>query len=210
MGLPRTCPYACIGWHRRVNLIRNRTTDETRKWAVKLLEGRKIDDLDAGVDDQKGYKALLHGNPPHVMNVPSMAEETDFIVKHLKQLESEGVPINSVCLVCRTHSLLLQYEAALQSTGLATYMIKRSAAENRSTPGLRLATMHRVKGLEFDHIIIAGVNEGIVPLQMVLQGQDKLIGNRSLTVFVYQVWWVGSRKSYVSIVWQMVTRTITL
>lgn len=152
--------------------INYRTTDETRKWAVKLLEGRKIDDLDAGVDDQKGYKALLHGNPPQVVNLPSMAEETDFIVKHLKQLESEGVPINSVCLVCRTHGLLVQYEAALQSAGFTTYLIKRSAAENRSTPGLRLATMHRVKGLEFDHLIIAGVNEGIVPLQMVLEGQD--------------------------------------
>jgi len=32
--------------------------------------------------------------------------------------------------------------------------------------------MHRVKGLEFDHLVIAGVNEGIVPLQMVLEGQD--------------------------------------
>jgi superfamily I DNA/RNA helicase len=152
--------------------VNYRTTDETRKWAVKLLEGRKIDDLDAGVDDQKGYKCLLHGNPPQVANLPTMAEETDFILKYLKQLESEDVPVNSACLVCRTHNLLSQYEAALQSTGVGTYTIKRSAAENRSTPGLRLATMHRVKGLEFDYIIIAGVNEGVVPLQQVLEGQD--------------------------------------
>jgi superfamily I DNA/RNA helicase len=32
-------------------------------------------------------------------------------------------------------------------------------------PGLRLATMHRVKGLEFDRVIIAGVNEGLVPYE---------------------------------------------
>ncbi len=152
--------------------INYRTTDETRKWATRLLEGRKIDDLDAGVDDQKGYKALLHGDPPRVVNMASMAQETDFIVNHLKQLKSQSVPINSVCLVCRTHSLLLQYEASLQAAGFATYLVKRNAAENRSAPGLRLATMHRVKGLEFDHIVIAGVNEGIVPLQIVLEGQD--------------------------------------
>jgi superfamily I DNA/RNA helicase len=29
---------------------------------------------------------------------------------------------------------------------------------------LRLATMHRVKGLEFDRVIVAGANDGIVPL----------------------------------------------
>lgn len=28
-----------------------------------------------------------------------------------------------------------------------------------------MATMHRVKGLEFDRVIIAGVNDGIVPLE---------------------------------------------
>ncbi|MCP4810077.1 MAG: ATP-dependent helicase [Proteobacteria bacterium] len=31
-------------------------------------------------------------------------------------------------------------------------------------PGLRLATMHRVKGLEFDRLVVAGVNQGVVPL----------------------------------------------
>jgi len=46
-----------------------------------------------------------------------------------------------------------------------TYFIKRSVAEDRSIPGLRLATMHRVKGLEFDYIIIAAVNDGIIPLK---------------------------------------------
>jgi len=29
-----------------------------------------------------------------------------------------------------------------------------------------LATMHRVKGLEFEHVIVAGVNEGIIPLKV--------------------------------------------
>ncbi|WP_423815916.1 3'-5' exonuclease [Salinibacter altiplanensis] len=31
-------------------------------------------------------------------------------------------------------------------------------AEDRSAPGVRLATMHRAKGLEFARVIIAGVN----------------------------------------------------
>ncbi|MCD4786690.1 MAG: hypothetical protein K8R09_00550 [Desulfobacterales bacterium] len=46
--------------------INYRTTDETRKWAIGLLKGVKVDDLDGGTDDQKGYKALLHGIMPDV------------------------------------------------------------------------------------------------------------------------------------------------
>ena len=66
--------------------------------------------------------------------------------------------------MARTNELIDQYEGAIKAAGIAVYRIRRSIAEDRRTPGLRLATMHRVKGLEFDYVIVAGVNEGIVPL----------------------------------------------
>ena len=59
--------------------------------------------------------------------------------------------------------LLEQYEEAIRNKGVETYQVRRSEAEDRLAPGLRLATMHRVKGLEFDRVIIAGVNDGVVP-----------------------------------------------
>jgi hypothetical protein len=42
-----------------------RTTDEIRKYAVNLLEGRAIDDLDGELDENKRYKSLSHGPEPH-------------------------------------------------------------------------------------------------------------------------------------------------
>jgi len=152
--------------------INYRTTEETRSWAVKLLEGRPIDDLDGGRDSQKGYKSLLHGEPPQIANFVSFSEEIQWILSYLNKLEDEKIPLNSVCLIARTRNLLLQYEGAIKAAGLQTYFIKRSVPEDRKSPGLRLATMHRVKGLEFDHMIIAGVNDGIVPLSYALMGQD--------------------------------------
>lgn len=145
--------------------INYRTTEETRKWAVKLLEDRAIDDLDGGLDPQKGYKSLLHGESPEVRNFNSFTEEVEYITVYLKDLTKEGVDVNTVCLVTRTNDLLKQYEAALQERDIKTYLVKRSVAEDRKAVGLRLATMHRVKGLEFDDVIIASVNEGVMPLQ---------------------------------------------
>jgi superfamily I DNA/RNA helicase len=53
--------------------------------------------------------------------------------------------------------------------------------------GVRLATMHRVKGLEFSHVIIAWVNEGIVPPKTLLNKMhvevsrnDAILRERSL------------------------------
>ncbi|MGA1875625.1 MAG: UvrD-helicase domain-containing protein [bacterium] len=145
--------------------INYRTTDETRRWALCLLEGVKVDDLDGGVDDQKGYKSLLHGALPEMRHFNSFRDEVDFISRYIRNIDTEGSPLNEVCLVARTNELLKQYESALREKGLSTCFIRRSEPDDRRTPGLRLATMHRVKGLEFDRVLIAGVNEGIMPYQ---------------------------------------------
>lgn len=149
--------------------INYRTTDETRKWAVNLLRGLSIDDLDGGIDNQKGYKSLLHGIEPVVKNFATFGEEIDFIVQYLNQIGSNNGGLKGTCLVARTNELLKQYESALRAKGVETYLIRRSQAEDRRAPGLRLATMHRVKGLEFDQVIIAGVNKGIIPLEVMMK-----------------------------------------
>ena len=145
--------------------INYRTTEENRRWAVNLLKGVSFDDLDGGLDDQKGYKSLFHGIVPKVEHTTSFQSEMDFILKYLDQIEQEGDSISEVCLVARTHDLLKQYEGVLKFKEKDIYFIKRSEAEDRKKGGIRLATMHRVKGLEFDRVIIAGVNDGIVPLE---------------------------------------------
>lgn len=145
--------------------INYRTTDEIRSWAVSLLKDVPIDDLDGGTDDQKGYKSLLHGAHPEIKIFPGFQEEVDYIADYLKSVGVRVSSLKGACLVARTNSLVTQYQNALIQKGIDVYPIKRSEAEDRSMPGVRLATMHRVKGLEFDHVIIAGVNEGIVPFE---------------------------------------------
>ncbi len=102
----------------------------------------------------------MHGGPPRIERCGSFAKEVQTIAECVKAAEDP----KSTCLVTRTHKDLDLYNAALEELGIATYRIRRSRAENRDEPGLRLATMHRVKGLEFDRMIIAGVDEGKVPL----------------------------------------------
>jgi hypothetical protein len=50
--------------------VNYRTTEETRRFAVALLECRDIDDLDGGQDQQKGYMSLIHGEPPGSGHLP--------------------------------------------------------------------------------------------------------------------------------------------
>ena len=146
--------------------INYRTTEENRRWAVSLLEDIAFDDLDGGQDDQKGYKSLFHGLAPKIESTSSFKDEIKIINQYLDQVQREEGSLNEVCLVARTHDLLKQYEGALKSNGKNTYFIRRSEPEDRGKDGVRLATMHRVKGLEFSRIIIAGVNDRMVPLDI--------------------------------------------
>jgi superfamily I DNA/RNA helicase len=39
--------------------------------------------------------------------------------------------------------------------------------------------MHRVKGLEFEHVIIAGANRGVIPLDRALSKADDAVAQRN-------------------------------
>jgi len=169
------CGIKIIGRARKLR-VNYRTTDETQKWAVSLLKNIKVDDLDGGLDDQKGYKSLLHGSSPKVKTFNTFQEEIDYIAQYLQQINKDDIQIKEICLVARTNNLIKQYQSAIQDKGFQTYLIKRTEAEDQRAPGLRLATMYRVKGLEFDRVIIAGVNQGVVPFEnLSIQTYDPVI-----------------------------------
>ena len=160
--------------------INYRTTDEIRRFAVRLLEGRPIDDLDGGQDDQKGYMSVTRGAVPTVMTFATGVEETAYLKQHIQALAAQGSPLESICIVARTKKLVENYSGHLRESGIETYEVKPDTAEHRGRPGVRVATMHRVKGLEFEHIIVASANRGIVPLDLALAAGDDAITQRNL------------------------------
>lgn len=174
------CGINIVGRGRKLR-INYRTTEENRKWAVRLLQGIEYDDLDGGFDDQAVYKSLMHGRDPSTRVVGTFQDEVHAIIDYLAHIREDGEPLRNTCLIARTRQLLSTYNGALQSAGLETYTIKPRQAEARSAPGVRLATMHRAKGLEFDHVIVAGVSEGIVPHRKALHGAgDEVDRERAL------------------------------
>lgn len=160
------CDINILGRSKKLR-INYRTTEETRRMAVSVLEGISVDDLDDGKDDNTGYVSLMHGASPEQNNYPSFNEEVDAIVEVIESLVAADAKLNEICLVARTNSLRDDYSRALNKSGFQTYEIKTNGAEDRNVEGIRVATMHRVKGLEFQHLFVAGVNDGTVPLGVV-------------------------------------------
>lgn len=136
--------------------INYRTTEELKNWATGLLKGLTFDDLDANADDSDGVRSLVHGEPPILKTCTSEGEASQAICRHVQELLSGGIQPETICLVAATRRELDEYSRALKSVLRSLHHIEPGKADDSQTPGLRLATIHRVKGLEFDHVVMAG------------------------------------------------------
>ena len=183
------CGINIVGRGRKLR-INYRTTEENRRWAVGLLEGASYDNLDGGLDDQGEYKSLIRGEKPRVRTFETFRDEVSAIEGYLRDLKDEDADLRNTCIIARTRELLMNYSGALKTAGFDTYIIQRSEAEDRATPGVRLCTMHRAKGLEFNRVIVAGVKEGTVPHRRALAGasdasdEERILKNERSLLYV--------------------------
>ena len=148
--------------------------EEIRRWAFGLLRGISFDDLDTGYDDGRRCHSLTHGPKPSVRQFDSLDEEFAFVLEQVETLKARGTPLRNICIVARTNRLLDEYVRRFLNAGIRTFEIKRSTTDDRSLDGVRLATMHRVKGLEFDHVFVVAVNKDIVPHPNAVAYQDEV------------------------------------
>lgn len=155
--------------------INYRTTEEIRKKAISVLQGVDVNDLDEQSDSLKGYTSLLHGFAPQIIDCLSFDGEIDFISKYLQKIQTDAernISFKDICIISRTKQYLKNIADKLQEKGITTLTISKISLDT-DKEGVRLSTMHRAKGLEFDTVIIAGLNtENDIPFQ---NEEDKVI-----------------------------------
>jgi hypothetical protein len=160
------CGINVRGMRSRRLRLNYRTTHNIRNWSVALLRGLSVDDLDEGTDDAlKGYHSLRMGGPPTVVHCPTEQKEAAFVLERIRGWLDGGRKPSDICLTARTHGLLdKRYAPLLREAGIPVQFIKTE--EPKQGDGVRLATLHRIKGLEFPCVLVASVNEGSLPLEL--------------------------------------------
>lgn len=158
-----------------------RTTDEIRRWATNILEGMSVDDLDGGTDSLKVYRSLMHGDTPIVKGFSRFEDELTYLKQVLTNIQVAEQNLSGVCLVFRTNALLDQYETALKSMEFSVKRIRRNQPDNLLESGARLRTMHRVKGLQFNYVLLPALSADVLPLKV---GLDSCADDTSQSRFV--------------------------
>ena len=140
-----------------------RTTQEIRAWAVSILEGVSVDDLDEGTDTLRGYVSLIRGPTPELAPSKSEKEEVDGLVAWLRGRNAEGARHSDLGILCNTRAGVERVRDALKAAGIDSVQLQAGTADDRSVPGVRVTTMHRAKGLEFSGVAIPFLSESAFP-----------------------------------------------
>ncbi|GAA3504732.1 ATP-dependent helicase [Streptomyces prasinosporus] len=139
-----------------------RSTEEILTWSTGLLSPVTVEDLGGdGSDTLAGYRSLLHGRRPHVAGCTSEQEEVAALVTRVQDWVAQGVRPSEIGVCARFNVLLDKVYDKLGAAGVPVVRVRDSPGPD--VDGVRLATMHAMKGLEFRCVAVLGVTAGAVP-----------------------------------------------
>ncbi len=145
-----------IGRRHRQLRVNYRTTEQIRAAAAQVLtSGTALTGEPLGKDESI---SLLQGPHPLVRRFASEAEEATAVVAQIRETLTVMQP-EEIVVVARTNASLTYYAGVLRAAGIPNAKIERGPRG----PGVQLATMHRVKGLEFRAVFIVHCSAGVVP-----------------------------------------------
>ncbi|MDB2686769.1 UvrD-helicase domain-containing protein [Mariniblastus sp.] len=134
--------------------INYRTSEQIRRYAQGILEGVEADDLDDGTTTTLGDHCLYQGPEPLVEKASDAKSEAKSVVAWIQMLLADEK------LKLKSHEICVtpykpEIRTALASANIETLEIEaREEDPGEAEPGIRLASMQRIKGLEFRAVLM--------------------------------------------------------
>ena len=133
-----------------------RSTQEILSWAVRVLGTAPVEGFDGVRSHLADYTSPLHGNSPVLRAHPTEEAELADLTRVVSGWLAEGVEPGTIAVAARTESLVRQTKGALEAGGIATCGLARST-------GVRVGTMHSMKGLEFRCVAVVAAGREHLP-----------------------------------------------
>ena len=140
-----------------------RTTAEIYDLAYKLQQDYEYDDLDGTETDRDKSVCVYHGDEPVIKGFLRESAEMSAVFQDIRKKLAAGFSAEEICIVAKTYRSAENWKNELEQAGFEVLQLKNNVSDDKSVPGIRVATMYRVKGMEFDCMYVVGVNLGVLP-----------------------------------------------
>ncbi|MEV8515217.1 UvrD-helicase domain-containing protein [Dactylosporangium sp. NPDC051484] len=137
--------------------VNYRTTHEILDLSVRVLSGDAVLGLDDQDDTLRGYRSVTHGGAPEVTAHADRDVELDALIERVGTWLDQGVEPHAIGVAARTGNLVKTIGRVLSEAHIDV------ADDRRGVSGVRVSTMHRMKGLEFQCLAVVGLDAAIMP-----------------------------------------------
>ncbi|XVU29163.1 UvrD-helicase domain-containing protein [Actinoplanes sp. CA-054009] len=137
--------------------VNYRTTHEILDLSVKVLNPDAVVGLDDAPDTLVGYRSVTRGGTPVLTGHPTQDDEFEALIERVGTWLDQGVEPHAIGVAARTGKLV----KAITTTLAGAYI--PVADDKQGIEGVRVATMHGMKGLEFRCLAVAGLDLGVLP-----------------------------------------------
>ncbi|MER5477538.1 UvrD-helicase domain-containing protein [Streptomyces sp. NPDC002734] len=147
-----------------------RTTRQILGSAGGLITGASFDDLDSGTENLEGYRSVLTGLAPQFWRAPDRLTEMRAVATLIRDRhDAHRTPYSAMAISVPDGASAQEFANVLvREFSLPVVELGRDGVRS-DLDAVRIGTMHRFKGLEFQRVFLTSVGEGQIPHQRIEQ-----------------------------------------
>lgn len=148
-----------------------RTTAQIAEAAYSLIEN----DTNITEDDNYVKPSLIdkQGHYPVCRCFNNFGKEASFIINEIKNKLLNKFELKDIVIIAKKKNQLQEMLSRLEKEHIPAKLFETKEAMDFDYNGIKLLTMHSIKGLEFNVVFIFGLNSNVIPFYSYLDNEDK-------------------------------------
>jgi superfamily I DNA/RNA helicase len=141
-----------------------RSTKQILTKAIQIIAPAAVsyDDLDDSTETIDGYRSVLRGPIPEIIHYPTWQDELAGLVTTVADWVGDiADPRGTIAVCAADHDHVAQIINALAVAGISYAELTKDGPKGNGD--IHVGTMHRMKGLEYERVILVAVTNGIIP-----------------------------------------------
>lgn len=140
--------------------VNYRTSHQIRRQADLLLN-EELDDGQGEKENRRDVVSVFEGPGPIISCFDSIHAENVALSEWIKDRLGEGITSKEIALVVRGEGQFERAKQAIESANCTVVNLDKGDSE--SSEGIRLASMHEAKGLEYRVVAVMGCDDSVIP-----------------------------------------------